>query len=222
MSFRICLPFIALAALTVLPSCAYMMDDSIQDLTVETPGAEDATCHVYVEKLHYRFKPPQTRSISKSKQDLIVDCLAPGNRHQKVVVEAEIEKSTGYNVFNGVVIGVAWDHLSAALYKYPSIIKVDFTNAPILPEDMPDQNNPDIRQPEDYQLEEYRASVPRLNSDSAYDGGTGELKRREPPAIQKTTSTYTDTPPPAPSGPASDKGDLMPASQQPVPLYPGQ
>ena len=75
-SFRILL----LGSVLGLTSCAYLFDDSIQDLTVLTPGAEGAICNVYIEKLHYRFRPPQTVSISKSRQDMVVDCVAPGNR----------------------------------------------------------------------------------------------------------------------------------------------
>lgn len=220
----------------MLASCAHMLEDQIQELTVVTPGAQDSICYVYVDKTKYRFRPPDTMTIVKSKEDLIVDCLAPGNRRKKVVIQPTISKVAALNAANGVVPGTSWDMLSGAINNYPELVEVDFTNTPTKPEDLPAQNNPDIKQPEEYRLEEFKAGLPRLNSDRY--AATTELQRRRG-AEDYTGGTYRESYGPETTAPmGSGKGDLMtvidvmqtdinpsgaqtppPSSGAPVPLF---
>lgn len=237
MSYR----FLLLVCFLVLGACAYATEKSIQDLTVVTPGAHDALCYVEVDGMKYKFHPPETVNIFKSKKDLIVDCLAPGNRHQRVIIEPQISTaSIAGNIPTGLVPGAAWDYTSGAMFKYPDIVEVNFTHTPVKSEDLPAHNNPDIKQPEEYFLEEFSPGEPRLNSDR-YEQPV-ELKRREKPAPGGgvLTSGYmaNDTA----AAPAMSKGELMNVIQDmgdemnpagsgvsegqqgsdPVPLFPGQ
>lgn len=155
--------FLAIAAL--LSSCAYTMDGTVHDLTVRTPGAQNAECNVYVEKLRYKFYTPETRKIFRSKEDLIIDCLAPGGRRKKVVIKPKIAQPTNWNFINGVVPGMGWDYASQAMFEYPSVVEVDFTHSHYKDQKAPAHNSSDVRQPEDYDLEEFLPSQPRLNSD---------------------------------------------------------
>lgn len=157
--------FLLIGALASLSSCAYTLDRQIQDITVVTPGAEDAVCYMYVDGLRYKFFPPQTMNITKSRKDLVVDCLAPQNRRRKVVIEPSLSDHAPLNVTNGIIPGTTWDLASNSLFSYPDVVTVDFTSAQPMPEPLPAQNNPDIRQPEDYDLEEFTSGLPRLNSD---------------------------------------------------------
>lgn len=157
--------FYLLASVFLLGGCAYLTEKSNQNLTVLTPGAEDALCYVYVDGVKYKFSPPETVNIFKSKEPLVVDCLAPGNRRKKLEVKPTIARSAPGNVVTGVAPGLAWDYVSGALFKYPDIIEVDFTEVPVRPEALPAQNNPDVVQPEDYYLEEFSPSEPRMNND---------------------------------------------------------
>lgn len=175
----------------LITSCAYFKDGSIQPLTVKTPGAQNATCYVYVDGLRYRFKPPQTINIGKSKEDLIVECHAPGNRQRTVVIEPGLSKSAKQNIATGLIPGVAWDSASGALYAYPDTVYVDFTNMPTSPEALPAHNNPDIKQPEEYDLEEFRAKVPRLNSDRYNQETPIRARQAQQPIFQ----TYDETAP---------------------------
>lgn len=136
----------------------------MHELTVRTPGAHGAVCNVYVEKMRYKFRAPETRNIFKSKEDLIVDCMAPGNRRKKVIIKPTIADSLPWNA-PIAPIGVTWDYASGAMFDYPDVVEVDFTDAPARPADPPFQNMPDIIQPEDYDLEEFNPGTPRLNSD---------------------------------------------------------
>ncbi len=227
MSFR----FLLTGALLFLASCAYTLDKSIQDVSIVTPGAEDAVCYMYVEGLRYRVHPPQTVNISKSREDLVVDCLAPGNRRHKVVIEPTLEESTFLNVANGIVPGTSWDYASSAMFQYPAIVTVDFTGAQTTPELLPAHNNPDIRQPEDYDLEEFQSGEPRLNADRHRQ--SAEIARRRTAPGESLNGLYTENPvsaPPPLEAPPPDKGDLqdvldkaaVPAYGPSAPSFPGQ
>ena len=196
--------FFLLVSLLFLSSCAYVLDKQIQDITVLTPGAEDTVCYVYVEGLRYKVHPPETVNISKSNQDLIVDCLAPQNRRRKVVIEPALSDHEYLNATNAGT-GAVWDYAANAMFTYPDVIEVDFTSARTMPESMPAQNNPDIKQPEEYRLEEFRPGLPALNSDRGAEQ-TPILKRRR----MVPSENYTDggiTPYEGPGTPP-DKGDL--------------
>lgn len=182
--------------LLLVTSCAYVKDGSIKPLTIKTPGAHDAICYAYVNGFRYRFKPPQTMNVGKSKEDLIVECHAPGNRQRTVVIEPTLSDSAKQNIFTGVVPGMAWDSASGALYAYPDTVYVDFTNMPTSPEALPAQNNPDIRQPEEYDLEEFRSKQPRLNSDKYIQNSPIQERQVQEPIFQ----TYEQAaPPPEPT-----------------------
>ncbi|MGB4056982.1 MAG: hypothetical protein WBK77_02735 [Alphaproteobacteria bacterium] len=196
--------FFLIGTVFCLSSCAYLIDKQIQDVTIVTPGAEDAVCYVYVEGLRYRVHPPQTVNVSKSYQDMTVDCLAPGNRRRKVVIEPALSKHEYMNVANGVVPGATWDLASNSMFTYPEVIEVDFTGAASSMEPMPAHNNPDIRQPEEYLLEEFSPGVPRLNSDR-YETAQPiqRIQKKMPKAKSYTEGGISES-----AAPVSDKGDL--------------
>lgn len=174
--------FITAALLT---GCAYALDKQYQDITVLTPGAEGAECFVIVDDVKFKLRPPQTASIFKSDEDLVVDCRAPGNRRNKVVIKPAYSEHAQLNVLNAG-IGMAWDHESGALYKYPDIVEVSFIDTPFRPQALPAQNKPDIKQPEEYPLEEFSPGQPRLNSDR-YTPPV-KVKRRRAPSSSNAAS----------------------------------
>lgn len=221
-------PILSFSAFLLLSACAYTGETSVQSIHFETPGAEDALCFVYVDGLKYKVRPPQTINISNTKESLVIDCLAPGNRRREVTVEPELAKTYAANAV--FLPGALWDSLSGAMYKFPETIEIDFTNIPIQPEPLPAQNNPDIRQPETYKLEEFSPSQPRMNTDR--DAPAIEIRKRQ-------RLNYNSNPPlPAVGYNEPDnlkpmgKGDLQTAidtidadtsaEQAPAPLYPGQ
>jgi len=172
----------------LLVSCAYSTEKSIQTVQVVTPGAYDAVCYMYVDGTRYRIRPPQKTTVSNNAENLIVDCLAPGNRRQKVFIEAYVSEGTYANAINAGV-GLPWDYLSGAMFKWPEVITVDFTDAQTTPEALPAHNNPDIKQPEDYLLEEFLPDTPRLNSDR-FRKPTQIRERQKPEPM----SSYSESP----------------------------
>ena len=228
-----------------LSGCAYTFEQSFQDLTIETPGAENSLCYLYIDGLKFRAHPPQTISIPKSFKDMTVDCLAPGNRYKQVIVPSDLSAwiagdlalgavpplvATGPSVPALVAAGagpaIAWDVASGALFKYPNTILVDFYDVPTKEFAPPDHNSPEIKQSEEYELEEFLPETPRLNSDIGRV--TPPIERRVKETGPEYGSDYimiddgkdsksslknVINPARAPSPKASDA---------PAPLYPGQ
>lgn len=186
-----------LASVIILGGCSTFVEKSIQDVTIETPGAYNAVCHLYIDGLRYKSRPPQTISIHKTKENMKVDCIAPGNRRRTLYIEPEVSNTSAWNMAVAGV-GYPYDYASGAMFKYPSRIVVDFTDAKITDMPLPAQNQPDIRQPEDYDLEEFSPGQPRLNSDR--DAITTSILRRNEGAY--ADDSYVE---PTPHG----KGQLM-------------
>jgi len=177
---------ILLSSLFVLSSCALALDSALQDVTVETPGAQNAQCTLVTNNFKYRVNPPETISVKKSETDMVIDCKAPGNRNRKVVIPPRYAELYAFNSVTGFAVGGTVDYLTGSAFEYPSKVVIDFTGVPIQPEAMPAQNAPDIRQPETYDLEEFLPGTPRLNSDK-YSRGTTIKKRA------RKTVRFTDT-----------------------------
>ncbi len=204
MASRIALFF----SLILLASCANVMESQNQDITIETPGARGAVCYLDAGRVRYRINPPQTTNITKSKKNLIIDCLAPGNRRQKQVIEPKYSKYAWADAVTGFAPGLAWDYFSEAVFKYPDVITVDFTHTPTTPEAMPAQNAADIKQPEEYPHEEILPGRPVMNSDKfekpfeLYPREKSSAVGAAPAAQDKMIET---------GGSTSGKGDLIKA-----------
>lgn len=223
--------FLVIAPLTALAACAYATDSSVQDVKFVTPGATGAECRVYVEKVKYVVHPPQTVNLFKSGKDMEVDCLAPGNRRQRVFIEPGIEGSSAWNLANGGV-GYAWDYASGALWRYPDVIEVNFTDAPVTNESLPGHNSAELPPPEDRVLEEFLPGQPRMNADR-YAQPVEILRRQKNAGTASVpyddAAAFSENP-----APRQDKGDLMkaapsvkpaepaPAKAAPAPLFPGE
>jgi hypothetical protein len=215
-----------MSATLSLGACAYAIEDAIQDVQFLTPGAQNAECDVFVDGLRFRVSPPETINLPKGYQDLVVDCKAPGNRRKKIYIKPQISETSHLNLATAGV-GYVWDHVSGAMYKYPLVVEVNFTDTPVTEMPLPAQNNPDIRQPEDYPLEEFKPGSPILNEDR-YKQQTQILRRGEGAyanerAVQQD-SFYE------PSGSLSGKGSFTkviedttsPSGAVPTPLIPGE
>lgn len=195
-----------LVPLILIGACAYTFDGAIQPVEFKTPGATNAVCNVFIEKVKYVVRPPQTVNLFKSYDTLTVDCLAPGNRRKVVYIEPTIENSSYGNLANGGV-GYAWDAASQALWKYPDIVEVNFTDTPVKEFGLPAQNAPDIRQPEEYKIEEYSPSTPSMNSDK--DAPPIEILRREGAVVSGSASRDNFTMSEPPGGVTGGKGELQ-------------
>ncbi|MDH5722136.1 MAG: hypothetical protein OEY94_02295 [Alphaproteobacteria bacterium] len=152
---------LSFCSILALASCGYAVEQSNQMVEIITPGAENARCEVWVDKIRYQIHPPQKMNIMKSENDMVLDCIAPGNRRLKMSVPAKFESKAIW----GTPAGMAWDYASKSLHYYPDVIAVDFSKEPIVENTLPKHNSPDIKQPEAYDLEEFSPGYPHLNKD---------------------------------------------------------
>lgn len=158
---------IAIAVATlILSSCATVLEDASQDLTINIVGAGETLCHVSQTGRFYRVYAPGVIRVQKSDSPMTVRCLAPGNREQTVVLEPKISDITVGNVANGVIPGATYDYFSGAMFKYPDSVTFDFTATPPRPYPLPDyqlvlNQNPDIAG-----MEEFHPGKAMLASDA--------------------------------------------------------
>lgn len=168
------LRFAAVALL--LASCSTVIDGQIQDVTIETQGANNTLCYMQNNEFSFRFYPPQTLKVTKSRDPYTIRCLAPGNREKTIVVAPKVSDNTFWNATN-VGVGVPVDHLSAAMYELPDKIVISFEG--MLPSgyDQPGYNNFYDKNPELKGMEEFRPGQAALLRDAGTD--TPLLKKRE-------------------------------------------
>ena len=192
-------------AVLAMSGCARVIQGSTQDVSIETPGADGATCFIENEEFRYKTYAPQTIRMTKTVYPLNVRCLAPGNRQKTVVVPLKIQEETFMNVVNGLLPGMWYDHESRAFYKMPSKIVVDFTEMaptamPLPKYDRLLQENPHLRG-----WEEFRPGQPALQRDMYEE--TQELRRREVP-VSATEGQSS----------VADESLSAPAAYEPMPL----
>ncbi len=132
----------AFSSVFVLTSCASYIEGHMQQVTFETPGAADARCEVAVgaNGLRYIVYPPQTIWLDKTAMNMHVTCQAPGNRIATADVKSEFAGSTLLNVANGT-LGAFYDAESGAMFKFPDVISIDFSNVVAAPVPLPAYEN---------------------------------------------------------------------------------
>lgn len=158
---------LVLSCVFALPSCAYVTNKSAQHVKVETPGAHSTKCIINNDGIKFKVDGGQSAFVTKSSEPLHVLCRAPGGRDREVYINPIASPLIPFSVLTGP-IGPAFDIVSGAAFTYPDIVTVDFTNMEVRPEQLPEHNNPDIRQPEEYNREEYGPTRPVLNDEPRF------------------------------------------------------
>lgn len=136
---------ILFSSLALLVGCASLKDGQMQDVTILTPGAENAKCHIQNEDFKYVAYTDQTIEIMKSPHDFTVNCIAAGNREQTVLVKRDVNDWVVANVANGFVPGAAYDYFSGGAFTYPDKITVSFVGQPIKTYGLPEHYNTDLK-----------------------------------------------------------------------------
>jgi hypothetical protein len=156
--------FITISFSLLLAACGTIAGGPTQDITLRTPGTEEAECTIE-NGLKYTVRNGETISVTRSHKDMHLDCYASGNRHKKVVVESGINGWTAANVANGLIPGVVYDAASNGLWQYPDVITVDFSGMPARGFEMPGYHNKDGQNPYDQGIESYNAAYAKLPSE---------------------------------------------------------
>ena len=116
----------ALLSALALSSCASVADTQKVQMTLRTPGTDNAKCYIENKDHKYVAYTDQTIEVMKTPYDYAVRCLAPGNREKTVIAKREINQWVFANVANGFVPGAAYDVLSHGAFDYPNEVSVSF------------------------------------------------------------------------------------------------
>lgn len=165
-----------LFAVTVLAGCATFVDGQTQNVTIKTPGAENARCILQNEDFKYAVSTDETINMMKSPHDFTVNCLAPGNREKTVLVKREINEWVVANVANGFVPGAAYDYFSRGAFKYPETITVSFVGEPVKSYGLPQYHNDDLGHNNSYNVLEDLGPDEKLTEENRFDVNTAPQK----------------------------------------------
>ncbi len=122
-------------AAVALQGCASIVSGTTQPLSVETRGADGvniaaASCKLSNDKGKWFVNTPGSVSVSRSFNDMIVDCSKEKFGPGVAVVKSSTKAMAAGNILFGGLIGVGVDMASGAAYDYPNIITVEMSAAP--------------------------------------------------------------------------------------------
>ena len=106
-----------------LSACASIVEGTDQSIAVNL-SPEDATCQVHREgaQLSTVSKDHKYINISKSKNDLVIECQAPDHFDETIMIESS---ASGWGVAGCFLIDLCiTDYSTGALNKYPEAINI--------------------------------------------------------------------------------------------------
>lgn len=190
---------LSFCAVFLLASCSTILDRSTQEMRVETPGAEGAMCYLKRPGMLQKVYPPQTVRLTKTSDDIEVRCLALGNREKTIMVEAMMSSNVMLNISNGFILGALYDYDTGALFKYPEVVRVDFTGTEVSAMPLPDYQKMLLKNPMLQDMEEFRPGKSALQRDRYNEPVTLEKTERalaaeEPAGAQDAYNAGSDIP----------------------------
>ncbi len=165
------------ASVLALSSCASIKDGQMQDVTIRTPGAENARCYLENEDFKYVAFTDETIKIMKSPHNMMVKCQAPGNRDSEIEVPRLINEEVKTNIFNGFIPGATYDYFSRGAFGYPSEIIVSFNGEQVKPYELPKHQANDLNNLNQKQEYEYLGPTEVISQENRYDQ-TNPLRKK--------------------------------------------
>jgi hypothetical protein len=159
---------LVLASALLLSACAGVLDGTFQDITLKTPGTDQAHCTMNNHIMNYQVYSNQTIRVQRNDRDLEIFCRAPGNKEVSVLIDRDLNAWALADVFTGIVPGVAYDHFSGALYDYPDVITIDFASVPSRPMDAPQYEAAEAPKLKMQGIENYDPSIVKKDGDKYY------------------------------------------------------
>lgn len=185
------LPAVLLSTL-LLGACASWIDTPFQEITLKTPGTDQAHCLLDNDVNKYQIYSDQTIKIQRSDADIKISCTAPGNKSVSTVIDRNLNAWSLVNITNGVVPGVSYDHFSGALYDYPKTITVDFGGVAMTGYPLPEYNRPNTQDPSGQPGEEWDAAAMKSYTPTGVPPrkmDMGEIRARSNPLGDATGRT---------------------------------
>ena len=108
-----------------LAGCGTMINQSVQEVEVQTPGVEQVGCVIKNDKYTYRLLAPSKINLERSPYELTMTCSKYDYETVEVILPPSINPSTYWNTLNGVIPGTVYDIGAHGAYKYPDIVVVE-------------------------------------------------------------------------------------------------
>lgn len=124
------LALVVLAA-GLLPGCASITGSELQLLSLQASDKDGAPvagadCKLSNDKGTWYAKPPASPTVTRSAEDLTVNCEAAGQTPGTVRAISRANAGMAGNILFGGLVGVMIDHNRGTAYDYPSTISVIF------------------------------------------------------------------------------------------------
>ena len=115
----------------LLTGCSTIVKGTQQQVSVATPGVQDAMCTLSSPAVGTRtVQTPGTIVLPKSKHDVAVNCVKQCYTTGVGVLASETEIMTAGNVLFGGVIGLGIDAASGAMNKYQPGVEIAMSPIP--------------------------------------------------------------------------------------------
>lgn len=115
----------SLFLLTILTSCASIVDGNQQSISVKTGEVKGATCMLSNNKgTWYVNNTPGSVTVHRSYTDLNVDCKKKGYGESDKKIASSTKGMAFGNILAGGIIGAGVDMANGAAYDYPTLIDV--------------------------------------------------------------------------------------------------
>ena len=111
-----------------LISCASILSEKSQSVSVDTGDVEDATCELFNGKGRYIVKSPGTVVIDQSCDDLNITCKKEGYNTVSDRIEYTHKGSAAGNIILGGGIGYLVDRGTGAACRYPNSISLPMSS----------------------------------------------------------------------------------------------
>ncbi len=159
--------YLAAAVVLGLTGCATIIDHSSQKVNFQVVGATEVLCDVEYGGLKYNVRPPQTITLTNSRRDMEVTCMAAGNRIKTLTVPSSLNGWTVTNVTNGIIPGASYDAASGAMFKFPDVVVIDFSDTVATMDKLPDYEALDGLDPRVAGTETLGPDSPKLPGEDA-------------------------------------------------------
>jgi hypothetical protein len=134
---RVLTAMLAFVVVGLVSGCATITGSETQNVSVQaldSSGAAvaEAECKLSNDKGNWRAKPPTIAVVTRSAEDLMVQCDADGQQPGTVRAVSRANAGMVGNIIFGGAIGAVIDHSKGTAYDYPSLLRVIFGTAQVI------------------------------------------------------------------------------------------
>ena len=134
---RILTATVATIAVGLASGCATITGSETQNISLQALDSSgvavaEAECKLTNDKGNWRAKPPTIAVVTRSAEDLTVQCDADGQQPGMVRAVSRANAGMVGNIIFGGVVGAVIDHSKGTAYDYPSILRVVFGSSQVI------------------------------------------------------------------------------------------